>query len=107
MGGVPYFELVRFRTERFITNVVFENLPFLALQIWFYHAIASLRSDDLTAGGFVFVGTVLSSLLSILFNGAYYFSYKGNISLPIAVYQLHVDLQCNDVKLYWRHSIWK
>ncbi len=110
---VPYFELVRVRTERFITNVLFENIPFLILQIGFYYAIKSLNSRILfsTVGGFVFLGTVLSSILSVLFSGTYYFSYKGKSALPIAVYKLQITIECtNDVteiKKYWKYSVWR
>merc|ERR1712228_135184 len=103
---LPYSELIRVRTERFVTNVLTENFPFLILQISYYFIADSIESR-LNDANIVFWGTVASSVLSVLFSGTYYFSYKYQLQSAIATYSFSFGFRTDEFEHYWVHSHWR
>ena len=104
---LPYSELIRVRSERFVTNVLFENFPFLILQISFYFIVQSIEKELNGGINIVFWGTVVSSILSVLFSGTYYFSYKYQMQNSIAIYTFSFGFKTDEFEHYWVHSHWR
>eukprot|EP01083_Nonionella_stella_P011556 32794_1 len=107
---LPYAEHVRIRTERFLTNVAFENFPFILIEIWFY--ILLNKSDDegiksLKSSNYVFWGGVSSSLLSVVFSATYYFSFRHQQAIPETDYKFAFELRSDVLKKTWIHSHWR
>lgn len=92
---------MRVRTERFLTNVAFENLPLLCVQITFYFV-----TDDLETT-FVFWGTMLSSMLSMLFSGAYYVAYRSKTADPRAISRFSFQVAFEHMQPHWIHYHWQ
>eukprot|EP01084_Bolivina_argentea_P266796 452677_1 len=104
---LPYSEIIRVRSERFVTNVLFENFPFLILQITFYFVVQGIEKDLNGGINIVFWGTVVSSILSVLFSGTYYFSYKYQLQSQIAIYSFSFGFRSDEFEHYWVHSHWR
>ena len=102
---LPYSELIRVRSERFVTNVLTENFPFLLLQISYYFVADSIESR-LNEENIIFWGTVASSVLSALFSGTYYFSNKYQLQSAIATYSFSFGFRTDEFEHYWIHSHW-
>ena len=82
---LPYSELVKMRTDRFLIQVLFENVPFLFIQVIYYITVSKIE-PDFQSNNAVFFASIISSCLSVLFSATYYFAYKseGNWT-PIAM----------------------
>jgi len=53
------------------------------------------------------MGTVASSVLSVLFSGTYYFSYKYQLQSAIATYSFSFGFRTDEFEHYWVHSHWR
>ena len=64
---LPWTEIVKIRTERFCTTVLFENVPQLCIQLYLLAEVSAVTGNS------IIYLTILSSIGSIAFSGLYYF----------------------------------
>lgn len=65
------------------------------------------KLSQLNSSNYAFWGTVISSLLSLIFSGTYYFSFRHQSYVPIACYRYSFELQSQQIRRNYIHSHWR
>ena len=101
---LTYNEQIRIRTERFVTNVLIENVPQVIIQIIY---LCSAVYDP-TASPWVVYLTLASSVSSVLFSGTYYFATCARDVPDKPVYSFHIVVRSEHFvdKPYLVHAHW-
>ncbi|ETO06903.1 hypothetical protein RFI_30489 [Reticulomyxa filosa] len=99
--ALAIIEMVRVRTQRFMVNVIGQNVLSLLLQLIYFLSIAPSSQSQV-----IFYATVLSSSLSFLFSASYYFAHRS--SYPnTAAYCFSFRMESHELADYMVHSQWR
>eukprot|EP01083_Nonionella_stella_P012356 35068_1 len=100
---VPHSEMVRTRKDRFITNLLPQNIPFMCIYAVYILRMQQLESEHTQShitAEVGFVTTVFSVLLSIMW-AVYRRGYAQQH--PLALYSVHVHFKTERWKQYYIH----
>ena len=100
---LPWTEIVRIRTERFCTTVLFENVPQLSIQLYILIAV-----HEAVSGNSIIYLTILSSIGSIVLFGIYYFVNRHEPKISQQnLWIFGMTLTSDDIAEHHKHSYYK
>lgn len=94
---LPYSEIVRTRKDRFISNVILGNVPFIVIQ-WMYTSMSGSVS-------YCMMSSFISSVLSLLACTAFAINRRDYAQQkPIALFSISLHVRTTQWKTYFIHS---